>query len=103
MAVIRDINIRNLKRISALVLLDHKEANPVEFSLGAISHRERLTAPEALPKIWTRVEPQIFSEVQGSIDTAGDSKVDIFFATRMADDADPTVAWAFFKRIEVTF
>ena len=101
-ALIRGVNVRNLKHLSALVLLDNLAARPVECSLGTIKKDTKLSDHRLLPTAWTRIEPNVLTEVRGTIQSQEDDVFDMFLATRMADGADSDLAWAFFKRIEVT-
>ena len=102
-AMIRNVNVRGLKQLSALVHLENENASPVDFSLGAVTQKAHLSHPADLPKRWTTVGPQTFSDVAGTIDIDPDAgQFDLFLATRMHDNAKSTLAWAFFKRIEVT-
>jgi|GEM_PF-5543646 len=100
-AIIRDINVLEVQSLSAIVVVDHKDALPVEFGLSIVAHRSIHSAVETLIKHWTVVEPQTYTEVPGSVEMAPGVPFDLLLATRMLDNAATDFAWARFKRIEV--
>ena len=102
-AVVRNVGLAGVQSLSALVLLDHKDANAVEFGLAIVPHRPVHAAPENYIRHWRAAAPQAFVEVEGSVEGAAGLQNDLILATRMKDGLDARVAWARFKRIEVGF
>jgi hypothetical protein len=100
-AIVRDVNVRGLEKISALAYVERGESKPVEFGLAAVTQRALYEAPGELIRTWTPAEPQVLTEVAGTVDVTRGKPVDLLLATRMLDNTDPSFAWAYFKRIEV--
>lgn len=100
-ALVENISARRLEKLSGLVLVGRSESNPVEFGLAAVTRDTITGPPEAFIRQWTTVEAQIYAEIAGSVDITPGQPVDLILATRMLGDADPSFAWACFKRIEV--
>lgn len=100
-AVIRDVTIRGIKDISALVLLDNAESAPVEFAVAAVGHSQVHRNPTDLLKTWSRVDADAFAEITGTVENVDGRSVDIILGTRMFDQADSHCAWACFKRIDL--
>jgi hypothetical protein len=69
-AVIRGLSARNIGALSALVVVDNKEASAaVEFGIAAVAARPVYADPEALIQQWTRVEPMLYAEVAGTVES----------------------------------
>ena len=100
-AVIRDVTIRGIKDISALVLLDNEESAPVEFAVAAVGHSQVHRNPVDLLKTWSRVEADAYAEISGTVENVDGRSVDVILGTRMFDQADSHCAWACFKRIDL--
>ena len=99
-AVIRDVPIAKAKGLKAIVYVDHKKAHPVEFGLALAPSQPIDFKSAELIKSWTRVGHSVFAEAIGHVEE-GVGPYDLVMATRMVDGADPDLAWALFKKIEV--
>ncbi len=99
-AVIRDVPVVKARGLKAIVRVDHKRAHPVEFGLALAPSQPINSKPAESIKAWTRVGHSVFAEAIGHVEE-GAGPYDLVMATRMADGADPDLAWALFKKIEV--
>ena len=104
-AALKQLDFRSIKAISAIVLVDNKDANPIEFGLAVVRHQEVFTDPASFIKTWTTVSPLVHSEVRGTVEVGDNSddivSYDILLAARVAGGRSANCAWAFFKRVEV--
>lgn len=100
-AIVRGVSLRDVQALSALVIVDNKEANPVDFALAIVPQQASYFKPQTFLRTWTSVEPTVFTEVKGSVDLKPGAPLDLILATRITGNASATLAWAYFKRIEV--
>lgn len=100
-AILRNINYKNIYKLSALVQIANKESNAVEFGLAAVPGNQTNHNLENLIRNWTKVEPDHLTEISGTICDTQEQQVDVILATRMHQGNSANLAWALFKRIEI--
>lgn len=100
-AIVRNVDVYEVASVSALALIEKKESNPIDFGLALVAQEATYPHPEALIQRWTRVEPLLYTEIQGTVDIKPGAPVDLILATRMADGRPADFARALFKRVEL--
>lgn len=100
-AIIRNIPARAARGVSALVVVDHREASAVEFGLALVPAKTTHADPVSLIQRWTVLEPLIYSEAPGEVRAGPSGPMDLLMASRMANGADAHLAWAYVKRVDI--
>lgn len=100
-AVLYYVQFQGIQNVSALVRVENDQSSPVEFGLSLVGDNVDLSAPELFIKTWTVAQPQVYTEVPGSVQIGPSGAAHLLMATRMLNNADEKFAWAFFKRIEI--
>lgn len=100
--VVRDLRLRDVQSVSALVVIEHQKSMAIEFGLAIVPQQASYAAPEDLIRQWTAVEPLLYTEIVGTVDVTPGVPSDLLLATRMVNDAGTAYAWAAFKRVDVT-